>query len=57
LREQIEAIIDVLAGHIDDKPSGANIASRSELGARADNTFLVIGSSNKGGINEGFGKG
>jgi hypothetical protein len=50
LREQIEAIIDMLAGHIDDKPPVANIVEPSDIHDGGNNTGVVTGSSTKGSM-------
>lgn len=50
LREQIEAIIGVLAGHIDDKPSAGNTSLAIEgVGTQPSHGVFVTGSSSKGG--------
>ena len=49
LIEQIEAIIDVLVGHINDKPSASNTSlAIEELSTQPSYDVLVTGSSSKG---------
>ena len=54
LKEQIEVIIDVLAGHIDDRPSASNINGNTSvaiegLGTQPSHGVVVTENSKKGG--------